>query len=293
MSIDNFTSEELNVKDIVLENPENKNESFFDPRRDITKDDKEKISGMVRWFTRPDASGETLRFATTLMGQINLLKYVNQNVTLTEHDWGKIADTLVNQPVFTDMSEDTLFHSTASYIHQAWSLYVLDSSKAKQIQERIGFTNEQLLNSAKTSAIGYLDHIYLYKMSFPNQGFAIDKELLEPAITRAGTLEKSYAQSGDDQVLKSYIGHLARLKLVSPEVFEAVKVNNAHLHKARSLLESARLQNKYDEFLDLAFDLTVLSAKEIKMTPQGLQVIMPEEDKKFDDKTQTPEIRKF
>lgn len=90
---------------------------------------------------------------------------------------------------------------------------------------------------------------------------------------------------------------LALTKIIYPQRFDEVKPNTSFLRDLRELLEQDRQQSNWGEsgFTNIAFDLTILGAKEIKFTDQGMEIIGRDKPQSLSPEStpDLPQRRKF
>ncbi len=281
-------SERINIKELVLPEPKEPEKLPFDPRRDITDDDKKGILGLIGRKMESDANPDAVRHAAQMLTHLKLLRPDTvSTVSLSDENKGKITDN-INQNL-------AKVSSAGTYIIRAWPLHALDPANTTVVGEKLGYDKNVLLSEAQASFLGYLHHLYFYRMSFPDEKIFPNEDKLLRDVENIKKQEDDALKADLTSLLplKNYIHLLARLRIVAPDKVNEIGINGELAGRGNDVLDALRTSKNYEEFAEYAFYLTILNAKDVTLSSKGLAYTMPIQNLGLDDKTNMPEVRNF
>ncbi len=118
----------------------------------------------------------------------------------------------------------------------------------------------------------------LFPERFPIPDLVLDKQKL-----------KDYLDSEKSRGMEHYANRLASLRIAFPEVYKEVNLIPAD---CRTMLARLDEQDRYFGFVDMAVNLKIIEADEVKITDKGLELIKKKEDFRA-EKKKRPVRRSF
>jgi hypothetical protein len=281
-------SEGINIKDLILQQSKEQEKPSFDPRRDITEDDKKGILGLIGRKMEPDTNPDTTRHAAQMLAHLKLiLPDTASTVSLSDENENKVINNIISN---LGTNGDA-----GSYLNRAWPLHFLNQQKASEIQGVLGFDKPALVSDTTRSFLGHFQFMYFYKMSFPDEKISPQNHLLMKDVEAIQNREVASLKNDirSELNLKNYIRSLARLRIVAPDLVDEIGINYDLVGKGNGVLDEMRKSKNYEEFSEYAFYLTILNAKDVNLSSKGLTYTMPTESVELNDKTNIPEVRRF
>ncbi len=277
MSIDTDSDLRINIKDIVVTEPQRRIEGPFDPARLLTQKEwriADKLLSDLQadeeFATNPSLFTE----AFSTLSIINPEMYKKENLSKE-----------VNAHIQACLLEPDRFPH--AYSPNVFDLLMLDSDSKKMLR-----SNREKYNAAEATA----DHEGLIRIVFPELSVLPDEEVL--ALFRNTILPKipEMRQEGGWE----YARFLASARYLYPDQFdELVKISSDdwkgfydHFKEINSDLESADDENKSTILMSVAF-YRILAAEKVRVTENGLELDFPTSSPEFTSGNSVPEVRKF
>jgi hypothetical protein len=278
-------NKQLNIKDLLF--AENRTDKKFDPRRDIAEEDWENIERtLVESDPITGSDSDTYRFyrLATMKKLIKPEKFVTlgSGIVYKNKIRMKIKD-------FHERGErghfaDLLF--SANYVNPFFKGGdVPDKYLIDQIKDIKGIVADKKAINLGAGVLHMLSRIKLNspkkELNLPNQNefVAKIKDLIEYER------ESNYHISGT----------AADFKIVFPNRINELNIDTADWKKMKDDLSFQRVRGDWYEFLELATDMAILSADEIKFDEVGARLIFSDKEMQFEGKftLKMPEVRKF
>jgi hypothetical protein len=267
MAIDSFSTDELNIKDMVIRAPETSTLIHFVPERDITTFQWE--CGKIELASRSKPENR-VNYGELASSMLILFPERREELQLLP---------------FEELKEDLgLPHTRGLSVDELRILYPENVTR-------------ELIRTYNGRSFGAYEHLIRNTTQFwkEKSGYAIFEafvafpekfETLKPNANKHIFSEAAqyYNDLGDWY-------NFASLKLAMKLLGMDPEVTSDEWNGMKTGLEKSSNQMR---FMSLAAHMKMLAAKEIKMSPQGLQVIMPEDENQLVDVSPAvPERRKF
>lgn len=279
-----YQEDEINIRDLVIEEP-SKEDPLFDPRKEISPEIRQKIREKVR------LSQMGFNFTTFLSScqyaKILFPEDINQDLITT--------DNLPRIESFINELWERVGH--AKYLMCAASLRIASPSLAQKFQVDWdkylqNFEREKRFFVLKSPFAGpwFFDLITAGTIIFPERIKTIrippdlKQRMLSEFELRKGDLELGYGR---------FLNLAYQFRIIFPN--EDVE-SFADKETQKALINSFRTINpdkNFEHYLSTAANLTVLLAKEVKVTDQGLELVMPEPEAALSKPTDLPQRRRF
>ena len=287
--------ERINIKDLTLEEPEKKKESglSFDPERDITEEDwdrmkhefdkiQEKIQGHIH--TVPDLYGfSVLGYSMKILftdrlpeGNINdFMGEIFAADLKYEPDTGMYSDEFLSFLMhMAILSPQKLRDEMAKYNMGKFTISSLEA---------------RLIDGRRNDWHKFSRYAIMVKIIFPKEETGVDFSQ-EDWRGMKDWLDQNQKMSD----LRTVVKHLVAMKILFPDRFHEIDVEAIIWKSFDKRLTKERVVYMLPAFAELAAYLKLLAAEEIKITDQGLEVIMQKEKPEFKKETPPmPQTRKF
>jgi len=269
--------ERINIKDLTLEEPPKKRELPFDVERDITEEDWDKLCRFLEEISVDDPARRS-SFAYVAMN--TKLLYPNKPAEYFEGLAEKIKSS----------AEQNRPDSYQNFSLIAAALKVLSPEKFSEfhIDNNDWQGMKEVLESYKNGDHwdNFAWHAMKMKIIFPNKTseLFLDENAwfhMEETLFRH--------RNNNDRALFAM-----EMRLLFPEKVLDFRIDKQMWDEMGKALTQSRIENEYYDFSTLAVTMKLLAAEEIKITDQGLEVIMQKEKSEFKEETPPmPQTRKF
>jgi hypothetical protein len=265
MSIDQFT-DRINIKELTLTEPAKKPELHFDPAREISSEEWENAKKML-WESRVATNVQTPPFGKRLASMLILFPERKGELDVPPFDEMEGINSVFAEDMklfYPDkITEEVVERKNSGYNFQ-------------KIKKIIGDNKDDESYWLTYGGSFLWDSFILYPERFGEIKALPD---LADTLQKAAETRKRRIDVQGFAEYKLYVKLLGRDPEVSDEEW-------------KMMLRRFRPQPSY--CIDLGANLKMLEAREIKMSPQGLQVIMPEDENQLVDVSPAvPERRKF
>ena len=275
-------SERINIKDLTLEEPEKKRGLPFDPERDITEEDWE---GMKNDTKKDRAEHMWYFFAKKVMSMNILLPEKMEELDLkNEETWQGMRDYLKKLLKEGSSSDHLVSYATAMKIifPERFSEFYVGGEVWEGMKNR--------LNREREAANWWAFAILALEMKilFPDRS----SEFLDDTA-REG-MEKLLKKMRSEKIWYNYFQQAMQAKVLFPDRASDLYPDKTAWKEIKEHLMRARTDSRGETFLEIAMHMKLLAAEEIKITDQGLEIIMPKENPEFKEETPPmPQTRKF
>ena len=301
-----FNPENINIHDLTIEEPEEKQEAVFDPERDITKEDWQKMKEKLE---RLRDSGHWSLFAKTAAEMKTLDPSLD--IPLDEKTWEGIEDDLrdTREDVFEKKEPDMAPYW--GFFIRAMRIKTLDPSRdiypelnkieLKESKKEL----KELGRSGTAIAFGRL------AIPIKALGAKVDISQYEAPWHRMLEELNYYRKSkigygSQDFIQQDFIELATYMKILHPEKVHELMIGEDEWEKMKTLLEKIRTVKENNQglppprkearmtFSELAMAMKILAAEEVKITESGLKITMPEKKEDLENKIlPLPERRDF
>lgn len=279
MSIDSFTTDGLNIKDMVITEPIKKPELPFDPERDIRAEDWENMIKIIKSKTSPE-TGLNERTARELAARMHLLKN--------------------DEPVQQELLSRSVFRPNSP------SAFTTDIAYHKLIFPDEPIAPELLNDDSLHSTITFLTH--------PGFGAGFDvmayHSVFELFILRPDKLSElkkwgqGYVSDNFERYIQEFnstetpdskqIKNAVSFKLFFPEKAGMINISETKWKNIKKNLDEKKGDGYYTDFAEHALDLKILAAEKVEMTSEGMKFTMPKTQNNIDLAAESvPNVRKF
>jgi hypothetical protein len=275
----------LNIKELTFK--VHQEEKGFDPRKEIAEEDWENIGrAIVDADPIMGGNGDAHRFygmaakrklllpekAKTFGASIMYKSHIRSKITdLTDKGHkGSLADFLYSANFVNPFLKGGDLPD--SYLEEEKGL--IKELCAGQVGIHMGGGILHMLSRIKLKSPGKE-----MRIPYPNQFVSMIKNLIQEER------ENNYHISGT----------AADFKIIFPNRIKELNIENADWKKMKNDLSFQRDRGDWYEFLDLATDMAILSADEIRFDEVGARLIFSDREKQFEGKStpKMPEVRRF
>jgi len=266
----------INVKGLAIEAPQKEPEVLFDPERDLTEEDWERMKEYLEIN-----KGRRANFIHGLKVMVLLAPERKGELPIDDMLREDLLQSF-NRAKDVEPNEVVLFYGELIKLFFPENLPHLDLNNG--IWEKVEkYVQEEMIradpsNDSDVSKV--LIHMREFKLLFPRKDFP--EATREKVLAMLKFLSKdAYDKEEWDRFL--YINKNMRI------IFPGMP-----LHFDKKSIQGMRGILKSDEHKFKALDLKILAAKEIKITDTGMEIIMPERQPSFEQSVSPlPETKKF
>lgn len=292
----------VNIKDLSLKSPDQRPGIFFDPLRDITPADR------VRMLQRMERMKDGNEY--TSMDNLRELLILNLISPLQNHR--HLNDYFADQLTEEIKYERKEHFLTPSLLGQYATLKMLDPSRFADLglEARVwsglkaAFEGQiDMLNSYQPGISSPLNEDTVWNLTgdLANLKIIFPQYQDDMGLTgRAwGALEEVYDISRQHQesglIAADLFTHASNLRLLFPDKFKNLKFGPTQWDRAKKYLDTQRNNEDGDYYLftDIAFELLIVHAKDVIITPEKVDIILPDQGVLVEAKQPMPEQRRF
>jgi len=281
-------SDQINIKDLLIDEPQVGKDSWFDPERDIT-------SGI--WQAMVEKLKES-RGRSWEIGWVELARSMmifspeKSKSLITENqawEYVKTRDSNFDMPGRAGPQ----FQATNSDIFtQAFSLRVLCPHKIGEVNKRwILLRNlvDRITRATGPDSEGNLQIRAAIKLLYPEQsGVGLSNGL-------KATVGIYLDRGRDNEDWNRFLELAALARLIEPEFIDSLDLTTEDRDGMKEYLsrtfKETKETNAWEFAARQAASLAIIAAPEIKITDDGLKLIWPEKEQIKED--ESPEVRKF
>lgn len=262
----------INIKDLVIDQPERQKDGPFDPRELIgSKEWKIMLSGLRQ------AKSDSLEGVYCEEAFKILTLFPERKAQIPENI--KAHTYLRSNLKKTDAS---FFYFLKFYEYAKVVFPNLPNSVDPEDLENFKKAIPKDIRTDKWGS-SFLDTVAIFRRLFPEEDSLIDDEIKMPFFNKIN--EKLHAETNIQIKAKD----AAQLKIVFPQMAGEIKLSSNFWEDAKNKLITLYGFN----FLDFAFDLTVLAAEEVKLTGGLMELKMPATEVACTQTPPQPEARRF
>jgi hypothetical protein len=304
MSIDNFTSRELNIKDLTLEEPRKSTPILFDVERDISDTMWGRMTNELSIRLHEQNTGvnkvsylyEDLKLAHSLLlldsnrvdteqfAKINkhsLLQYLNQ--CFEERNYYvmlELASVVQSSPI--DLSREELISDEKWHRIRMEVNGAVRGSLYGDSDVPLAFASEQLLNLA------FFDPEKIKEVSY--RGTYTDKVKKRMAALK----ETSYGELTSRSIyLFDFLKIATAFKLLIPEEANGYEFGDEVWKRIRESIDESKNSVRPQLFAERALHAKFLASESVKISRDGVEFVMPKRDVLINGDPSIPESRKF
>ena len=260
--LESFIQGKINIHDLSVEAPEREEEPWFDPKKEITREEREK---MERAANDDFTENQFLHLEAT-----SAMKYIFPN-------W--------KPPPVTEEKFQEVLQNVHSFWLGLYSLFTLFPERRAAIQKEA--ESVSVVNALDSSKVYFL-------ILFPERR----SELSLTEINWRDT-KRDYERMLTNKDWWSITWIIGNARILFPERFKELSLTPRFINEMKKFwrneyLNKEYIANKgYSNALDFAHHLQIITAEEIKFTDHGLELVMSKPKPKLDKIPPQPEIRKF
>ena len=276
--------ERINIKDLTTEEPSKKEGLPFDPEKEITEKDWNVIRRNLGLMFRGRKESHTSFDWPLFFSHIAAAKLLFPE---------KVNELGIDEHALEEMKQDLEGHpgTIASFL-------VMDANIKIFFPGGKGIETEDFFSDAKKTLQRYRSqenwpYFAYYAMYtailFPNKisELNIDETAWQGMIDSLGHFRNM-------EWVDLFARLASEMRLLCPERTSELGLDAAMWQKIKELFDLYRSEDKWIGILDLAKSSKLLAAEEIKITDQGLEIIMQREKPEFKEETPPiPQTRKF
>jgi DNA-directed RNA polymerase subunit H (RpoH/RPB5) len=287
-------SERLNIKDLAIEIV-NKKEPIFNPVKDIPDDawkhmGRSLSNGLSLMMTDPG----TAVYAIEAAAQMRLLAGENSSrlPRISERDWDIVKTRIVRGDI-------------RERLKQLRSAHILDPQRAKEPAYRNNKIDCDLVTYLPVEHYAtdeYFQMLSSVKITDPQQVIEITEERWAQLQDRVREFNESKLdRHGIDKRMK-ILELVNNLKIINPEkakiVLQQIRISKSEAKAdLNELLNRGKQRSGWTdsmrEYTNYAYNLYLFSSEEIKVTDNGLELVMPQQQSNLSSGSNPPEMRKF
>jgi len=259
----------LNIKDLIIETPQREQDFLFDPERDLTKEDWERMKGKLSEDCGQDELfllSEYMALFPEWKDELGIEGLYPEIKKRFEEDWAN-----KNVPFIVCMAAliKRIFPGEGERIH-------FNDPFWEDIR------NYDWNKDDSTKLASFLCQKYM-KVIFPS--FDLDHEVEQGAKNDVTLAEK-------DEDWEMFAEQAALLKLFSK--LGRRDVSRKAWDGMKNALARFRDDGEIESFVNLASNMKILAAEEVRATDKGFEIIMQEKKKEFHPPAPSlPEVKNF
>lgn len=298
MPIESYlTEEDLNIKDLSLEQPRDESGLEFDVNREITKEDWQKMKEYLETATKDKLQSNFLKVASAML---LLFPERKSELGLTEEKWQKCVK-LVAKELQEHLSIRTMLLAQLKQLYPEKFLEM-----PPELAEELTWTPALPLEVSKMVDEGMKDFSPLHlaaeaKTTFPEIDFGrnfsrVHIKQLAQMIEREKELRRTAIKGNPIQPKATWggiVAHIAKFRILFPEYVDDVAITKADLKGIKKSMAEDRRRNDYAYLAIVASNLKMALAEKVVPTDNGLVIVDRKEPKLNELAGPLPQTKKF
>jgi hypothetical protein len=290
--------ERPNIKDLVITEPIKPPVPRFDPQRDLTLTEGDKLDE----FSRSTTVGiyinlavwvkllfpDTPSVADTEEYKMNAENYL-QNINNAKRS--SIQDTMTDHQLWTALGTAILypdmFYKNRDIIQNRNELFETT---------RESFLSNMRRATLKTESSNYKEGLRDYLFSsllFPDRLTEFISSSPQPLTINRIQAERYMQLAKRDNSWRDFTQILGLFRLIKPKDFSEINISDDAWKRMHKELEKERMNDDFFRYGDQAFWMNIIDANDVKLDSKGLHIIKRKPKKEIEKEGQIPTLRSF
>lgn len=275
--VKDFQEQVINIRDLVIEEPVRKPEGSFDPEREVSDFDWNKMLELLNQFRKE--------------GWVMFSPHAADMKVILPN---KVRDLNLDDEVYQALAAKVgMLRQSRKRVE-----WIQEMARIKRLfPEKIG---PQDTSSMKDGLLEKLNEYYGWNW-IPYTSLAVEMMIVYPELTEGIRGDEGVWQGVEGALAtlsisgpKRYSTQLAEAKIINPEKFKELKIRDGFWEDLRIKLQDLREKGNYRSFAIKAAEASIISADDIQITEnEGLVIVRQPKPPQFDKNIDLPTKRRF